>query len=81
MGFREFIQSEFNHTFRSNNHILQDIFKDYCEPFLEQNSNLNIRNVVKNEVAKFIKCGSKENSFSYYECESCGNYLKVSKYF
>lgn len=77
MKFEEFICSENEHTFRSKNHILQDIFKDLWEPFCSQNSNLNIRSIVFKEVHKFIGCGSKENGFSFYECNMCGNYLYV----
>lgn len=77
MKFEDFIRSENEHTFRSNNHILQDIFKDWWEPFCHTFSNLNIRPVVFHEVSKFIGCGSKDNGFSFYECDSCGNHLYV----
>lgn len=33
MKFEEFIGLEDKHTFRNKNHILQDIFKDWWEPF------------------------------------------------
>ena len=77
MKFEEFIRLEDKHTFRSKNHILQDIFKDWWEPFCSKYSNLNIRPIVFKEVEKFIGCGSMENGFSFYECDSCGNYLYV----
>ena len=77
MKFEEFICLEDKHTFRSKNHILQDIFKDWWEPFCSKYSNLNIRPIVFKEVEKFIGCGSKENGFSFYECDSCGNYLYI----
>ncbi|MEG2848482.1 MAG: transposase [Bacilli bacterium] len=77
MKFNEFIQSEYNHTFRNNNHVLQDIFKDWWDNFLVENFNSEIRSVVKHEVSKFIGCGSKENGFSCYSCDTCGNYLYV----
>lgn len=77
MKFDEFICSEHEHTFKPTKHILQDIFKDWWEPFCNKFPNLNIRPVVHQEVAKFIGCGSKNNGFSFYECDSCGNYLYV----
>jgi len=77
MDFNDFIKLENNHTFRSNNHVLQDIFRDFWQLLLEKEPNLNIRDVVKSEVDKFIGCGSKDNGFSFYECDKCGNYLYV----
>ena len=75
MKFEEFIIDENNHTFRSNNHILQDIFKDWWEPFCTEFK--NIRPIVLEEVNKFIGCGCKENGYSVYSCEDCGNYMFV----
>ena len=77
MKFEEFILNEYNHTFRNQNHVLQDIFKDFWEPFCNQNSNLNIRPIVFTEIQKFIGCGSIDNGFSFYECSDCGNYIFV----
>lgn len=77
MNFEEFICSENEHTFRSKNHILQDIFKDWWHIFVNQHSNLNIRPVVFSEVTKFLGCGSKDNGFSFYQCDKCDNYLYV----
>ena len=77
MKFEEFILNEYNHTFRNQSHVLQDIFKDFWEPFCNQNSNLNIRPIVFTEIQKFIGCGSIDNGFSFYECSDCGNYMFV----
>lgn len=77
MDYLKHIQNEVDHTLSSKNHIIQDIFKDWWDIFLQENKNLNIRDVVKHEVSKFIGCGSKENGFSLYECEECHNYLYV----
>lgn len=60
MKFEEFICLEDKHTFRSKNHILQDIFKDWWEPFCSKYSNLNIRPIVFKEVEKFIGCGLRK---------------------
>lgn len=75
MEFVDFLVNENDHTFRSKNHILQDIFKDWWEPFC--NKYKNIRPVVYEEVEKFTGCGSKENGYSVYECDKCGNYMFV----
>ena len=68
------IQDENDHTIRSKNHIIQDIFKDWWEPFLEK---FPVRDICKHEIAKFLLCGSKSLGYSVYECESCGNYVYV----
>lgn len=75
MEFVNFLVNENDHTFRSKNHILQDIFKDWWEPFCQEYK--NIRPVVYEEVEKFMGCGSKNNGYSVYECEDCGNYMFV----
>ena len=75
MKFNDFLFNEDNHTFRSKNHILQDIFKDWWQSFCDKYK--NIRPVVYDEVNKFIGCGSKDNGYSVYECDSCGNYMFV----
>ena len=75
MEFVNFLVNENYHTFRSKNHILQDIFKDWWEPFCQEYK--NIRPVVYEEVEKFMGCGSKNNGYSVYECEDCGNYMFV----
>ena len=75
MEFVNFLVNENDHTFRSKNHILQDIFKDWWEPFCQEYK--NIRPVVYEEVEKFMGCGSKDNGYSVYECEDCGNYMFV----
>ena len=54
MKFEEFICLEDKHTFRSKNHILQDIFKDWWEPFCSKYSNLNIRPIVFKEVINLL---------------------------
>ena len=68
------IQDENDHTIRSKNHIIQDIFKDWWEPFLEK---FPVRDICKHEIAKFLLCGSKSLGYSVYECESCGDYVYV----
>ena len=75
MNFEEFLFDENDHTFRSKNHVLQDIFKDWWQSFCDKYK--NIRPVVYDEVNKFIGCGSKDNGYSVYECDSCGNYMFV----
>lgn len=77
MNMYNLIKDDIDHTIRNKQHIIQDIFRDYWTPFLEQNASLVIRNVVKHEVSKFISCGSKANGFSFYQCEDCGNYAYV----
>ena len=54
MKFEEFIGLEDKHTFRSKNHILQDTFKDWWEPFCSKYSNLNIRPIVFKEVINLL---------------------------
>lgn len=71
------MQDENDHTIKSKNHIIQDIFTDWWDIFLEKNPDLKIRDVVKKEVKKFISCGTKQNGYSFYECEKCGNYAYV----
>ena len=68
------IQDENDHTIRNKNHIIQDIFKDWWEPFLEK---FPVRDVCKHEIDKFLLCGSKSLGYSVYECKSCGNYAYV----
>lgn len=77
MNYSEFIKNENEHTLKPKSRILQDIFGDWWDSFLQENSNLNIRNVVKTEVSKFIGCGSKDNGFAFYQCDDCDNYLYV----
>lgn len=74
MKFYKLIQDENDHTIRNKNHIIQDIFKDWWEPFLQ---NFQVRDVVKHEISKFLSCGSKELGYSVYECDNCGNYAYV----
>ena len=50
------IQDENDHTIRNKNHIIQDIFKDWWETFLEK---FPVRDVCKHEIHKFLLCGSK----------------------
>ena len=50
MEFKDFLVNTNDHTFRSKNHILQDIFKDWWEPFCQEYK--NIRPVVYEEVEK-----------------------------
>ena len=64
MDFSNFITTEAEHTQSNKNHIIQEIFKDWWDAFLEQNTKLNIRDVVKKEVSKFMNCGSKDNGFA-----------------
>ena len=70
MEFKDFLVNANDHTFRSKNHILQDIFKDWWEPFCQEYK--NIRPVVYEEVEKFMGCGSKDNGYSVYECDYKG---------
>lgn len=77
MDYLKYIKDEVDHTLSTKSHIIQDIFKDWWDIFLKENNTLNIRDVVKHEISKFIGCGSKQNGFSLYECEDCHNYLYV----
>ena len=74
MHHYKLIQDENDHTIRNKNHIIQDIFKDWWETFLEK---FPVRDVCKHEIDKFLLCGSKSLGYSVYECESCGNYAYV----
>jgi len=77
MNYSEYIKNENEHTLKPKSHILQDIFKDWWDIFLKENPKLNIRNVVKRDVSKFMGCGSKDNGFAFYQCDDCDNYLYV----
>lgn len=70
-SFLDFVKSEKDHTIRFGKHIIQDIFKDWWQPFVKENNSLYIRPVVLNEINKFISCGSKNSGFAVYECEHC----------
>jgi len=77
MNYLEYIKIENEHTLKPKSHKIQDIFKDWWDIFLKKHNMLNIRNVVKKEVSKFVGCGLKDNGFAFYECEKCTNYLYV----
>lgn len=77
MNTYNLIKNDLSHTIRSDNHIIQDIFSDWWDIFLNKNTSLNIRDIVKYEVLKFLCCGKKENGYAFYSCSNCDNYAFV----
>ncbi len=73
----KFIQDDLAHTIRNKNHIIQDIFKEHWDDFLSSYPSLNIRSVVKDEISKFLLCGSLSSGYSVFDCNVCGNYAYV----
>ena len=60
-----------------SNFKIKDIFNDHWYQFLKDNSNLNIRPVVRSEVEKMMGCGSLSNGYAVYTCDNCNNYMYV----
>ena len=55
MEFVDFLVNENDHTFRSKNHILQDIFKDWWEPFCQEYKNIRPVDYGRVEMLKTAK--------------------------
>jgi hypothetical protein len=56
---------------------IKQIFKDNWESFLTANTSLNVRDVVKDEVAKTIDCGDEKAGCSLYFCSHCQTFKYV----
>lgn len=77
MNFFNCILDEQSHVIGHKKHIIQDIFNDNWDDFLSSNSSLSIRPVVKDEISRFLLCGSMSSGYSVYDCNVCGNYAYV----
>ena len=77
MKFLNYISDKQSHIICTKKHIIQDIFRDHWDDFLSLNPSLAIRKVVKDEVSKFLMCGSLSLGYSVYNCNVCGNYAYV----
>lgn len=71
MNFLDNILEIQSHIIGHKNHIIQDIFRDHRENFLISNHSLDIRPVVKDEISKFLLCGSMSSGYSVYDCNAC----------
>lgn len=56
---------------------IKDILNNYWDPFIENFSHLNIRDVVFKEVEKVRKCRTIDLGYTMYECSHCDNYIIV----
>lgn len=75
MDFSNYILDVQSHIIGHKKHIIQDIFKDHWDDFLA--STHNIRPIVKEEISKFLLCGSLSSGYSVFDCNVCGNYAYV----
>lgn len=55
--------------------IIKQIFIDHWDEFTKKYN--NIREVVFHEVNKIMKCGSLENGFLEFKCDTCGEVKRV----
>ncbi len=55
--------------------VIKQIFIDHWDEFSKEHN--NIREVVFHEVSKMIQCGSLENGFLEFKCETCGEVKRV----
>jgi hypothetical protein len=56
--------------------MIKQIFIDHWDGFTKEYGN-NIRESVFHEVKKMMKCGSLENGFLEFKCDTCGETKKV----
>ena len=61
---------------RANNkgYTIVDIFRDFWDPFLKDNSHLNIRDDVFDNVNRMLLCRTPELGYSFYDCPNCSNF-------
>ncbi len=70
---REFINYEDKIKNRKTIFTIKRIFKDWWNKFLENYSNLNIRDVVFNNVERMLKCQTWDLGYAIFKCPDCGN--------
>jgi hypothetical protein len=58
--------------------LIQKIFEEHWDDFVEEIGYKNIRQVCHDEVTKMIGCGKYENGYIEYECHHCGESKKVA---
>lgn len=56
---------------------IKQIFQDHWNDFLIDNSDIELRQVVFEEVDKIINCGNPDFGYALYVCDHCGKFLKV----
>lgn len=56
---------------------IKDIFDYYWEDFVFSHPNFTIRDVVFENIDRFLKCKTFKLGYTMYECEHCDNYLIV----
>ena len=57
--------------------LIQKIFEDNWEGFVEEIGYKNIREICHEEAKKIINCGKFENGYLEYTCEFCGEVKRV----
>lgn len=57
--------------------IIQKIFEENWDAFVEEVGYENIREICHDEVDKIINCGKFENGYLEYTCDSCGEVKRV----
>ena len=65
---------------RANNkgYTIVDIFRDFWDPFLKDNSHLNIRDDVFDNVNRMLLCRTPELGYSFYDCPNCSTWLLLT---
>lgn len=56
---------------------IKDLFKHYWDEFVVAHPNIFIRDVVFENINRFLKCKTIDLGYTMFECENCDNYLIV----
>lgn len=59
---------------RSKKYYIKDIFRDYWEDFVKDNSHLYIRPAVFNNVEKMLTCQTPDLGYNFFECPNCDSF-------
>ena len=59
---------------REKKYYIKDFFRDYWEDFVKDNSHLNIRPAVFNNVNRMLQCKTPELGYNFFECPKCDNF-------